>query len=84
LASRGTRTPSGPVSPPEREEYGVAGRGELLATSPPGEEIDFYGRSVESSVPVLQLSYDDVEGRFPWEDGYAAPDMQPRPGTFTA
>ena len=45
---------------------------------------DFYGRPDESSVPVLQLSYDDVEGRFPWEDGYAAPDMQPRPGTFTA
>ncbi|MGH8952310.1 MAG: DUF4262 domain-containing protein [Acidimicrobiia bacterium] len=45
---------------------------------------DFYGRTSERSVPVLQLSYDDIEGRFPWEDGYAAPDMQPRPGTFTA
>lgn len=44
----------------------------------------FYQRPNEASVPVLQLSYDDSEGRFPWEDGYAAPEMQPRPGTFTA
>jgi hypothetical protein len=38
----------------------------------------------EYSVPVLQLSYDDKAGRFPWDDGYAAPEMQPRPGTFDA
>ncbi len=44
----------------------------------------YYQRPKEVSVPVLQLSYDDLEGRFPWEDGYAAPQMQPRPGTFTA
>ena len=44
----------------------------------------FYCRPDEFSVPVLQLSYDDAEGRFPWDDGYAAPEMQPRPGTFTA
>lgn len=43
-----------------------------------------YRRPSEHSVPVLQLSYDDKAGRFPWEDGYAAPDMQPRPGTYTA
>lgn len=45
---------------------------------------EFYARPDEHSVPVLQLSYDDREGRFPWEDDYAAPEMQPRPGTFTA
>lgn len=44
----------------------------------------FYDRPDEASVPVLQLSYDDRAGRFPWEEGYAAPDLQPRPGTFTA
>lgn len=43
----------------------------------------FYQRPAEASVPVLQLSYSDPEGRFPWEDGYAGSE-QPRPGTFTA
>lgn len=42
-----------------------------------------YQRPPEFSVPVLQLSYDDIAGRFPWQDGYAAPEMQPRPGTFS-
>jgi uncharacterized protein DUF4262 len=40
----------------------------------------YYGRSV----PALQLSYDDRQGTFPWQDGYVAPPMQPRPGTFSA
>jgi hypothetical protein len=44
----------------------------------------FYQRPPEFSVPVLQLSYDDKAGKFPWEPGYAAPEMQPRPGTFGA
>ena len=44
----------------------------------------FYQRPDEFSVPVLQLSYDDLEQRFPWEEGYAAPELQPRPGTFKA
>lgn len=44
----------------------------------------FYARPDEASVPVLQLSYDDLTGRFPWEDGYAAPALQPRPGAFSA
>jgi hypothetical protein len=44
----------------------------------------FYQRPDEASVPVLQLSYDDAEGRFPWEEGCLASDMQPRPGTFSA
>jgi hypothetical protein len=44
----------------------------------------FYLRPDEASVPVLQLTYVDREGRFPWEAGYAAPARQPRPGTFRA
>lgn len=43
-----------------------------------------YQRPAEFSVPVLQLSYDDRDGRFPWEPGYAAPHLQPRPGNFRA
>ena len=43
----------------------------------------FYRRRASKSVPVLQLSYDDDAGRFPWEPGYAGPE-QPRPGTFRA
>jgi hypothetical protein len=54
----------------------------------PGEIVfganDFYKRPAEFSVPVLQLSYDDLAGKFPWDDGYAAPQLQPRPGTFRA
>lgn len=54
----------------------------------PGEIVlqsnRFYLRPDEYSVPVLQLSYDDSEGRFPWDEGYAAPEMQPRPGSFRA
>ena len=44
----------------------------------------FYARPSWASVPALQLSYDDPAGRFPWEEDYAAPDQQPRPGTWTA
>jgi Domain of unknown function (DUF4262) len=44
----------------------------------------FYRRPPDHSVPVLQLTYDDDEGRFPWDDGYASPGQQPRPGTFSA
>ena len=45
----------------------------------------FYQRPDEASVPLFQLTYDDREGRFPWEDGYAnAVWIQPRPGSFTA
>lgn len=54
----------------------------------PGEIVfsanRFYQRPAEASVPVLQLSYDDEEGRFPWEEGFSDPDSQPRPGTFRA
>lgn len=54
----------------------------------PGEILlranDFYQRPPEYSVPALQLTYDDTNGRFPWDEGYAAAHLQPRPGTFTA
>lgn len=54
----------------------------------PGEIVlwsnDFYQRPPEHSVPVLQLTYDDAAGRFPWDDGYARPELQPRPGEFAA
>ena len=53
--------------------------GEILFTA-----NRFYQRPEEASVPALQLSYDDKAGRFPWEEGYAAPEMQPRPGTWSA
>jgi hypothetical protein len=43
-----------------------------------------YQRPPEASVPVFQLSFDDEAGRFPWEPDYAAPEIQPRPGTFRA
>jgi uncharacterized protein DUF4262 len=45
---------------------------------------DFYRRPDAASVPVLQLTYDDTAGRFPWDADYAAPGRQPRPGTFRA
>jgi hypothetical protein len=44
----------------------------------------FYSRPTEHSVPALQLTYDDDAGRFPWDPSYAAPEGQPRPGTFSA
>jgi hypothetical protein len=53
----------------------------------PGEIVfqanRYYRRPPDESVPVLQLSYDDGDGRFPWEEGYASA-SQPRPGTFRA
>lgn len=44
-----------------------------------------YQRPDEFSVPAFQLTYDDRDGRFPWDPGYAnEPWIQPRPGTYTA
>ncbi len=42
----------------------------------------FYRRPDEFSVPVLQLSYTDADGRYPWEKGHTG--QQPRPGAFRA
>jgi hypothetical protein len=39
-------------------------------------------RYYRCAVPLLQLTYDDRAGLFPWEPGHAAPHLQPRPGTF--
>lgn len=54
----------------------------------PGEIVftanDFYRRPDEHSVPVLQISYPDDEGRFPWEEGHSRLEKQPRPGSFRA
>lgn len=55
----------------------------------PGEVVfsanRHYQRPREASVPVLQLTYDDVHGHFPWDPGYSIPAwVQPRPGTFMA
>ncbi|MGH8945099.1 MAG: DUF4262 domain-containing protein [Acidimicrobiia bacterium] len=54
----------------------------------PGEIVfeanRFYQRPSQASVPVLQLSYDDARGRFPWDEGFDSPETQPRPGTFQA
>ncbi|MEN8041785.1 MAG: DUF4262 domain-containing protein [Actinomycetota bacterium] len=54
----------------------------------PGEIVfeanRYYGRPSELSVPVIQVSYDDEEGRFPSEDDFLHPGRQPRPGTFQA
>lgn len=45
----------------------------------------FYRRSAESSVPVLQISYADDHGHFPWQRDYdLRAGWQPRPGTFWA
>jgi hypothetical protein len=44
-----------------------------------------YQRPQEFSVPAYQLTYDDRQGRFPWDPGYAnSADIQPRPGTWRA
>ena len=55
----------------------------------PGEIVlsanRFAQRPHEASVPVLQLTYDDLGGLFPWQAGYRnASWLQPRPGTFRA
>jgi hypothetical protein len=54
----------------------------------PGEIVftanRYYDRPEGFPVPVLQVSYDDLSGVFPWEESYSHPGMQPRPGTFRA
>jgi hypothetical protein len=52
----------------------------------PGDTVfvanDYYRRPPQVSVPVIQLSHPDEEGRFPWDPGCASD--QPRPGEFSA
>jgi hypothetical protein len=46
---------------------------------------DYYRLPPFAGVDLLQLTYDDREGRFPWDAGYAtAAWIQPRPGEFCA
>jgi len=45
----------------------------------------YYQRPDEASVPAYQLTYDDLQGRFPWDEGYSRPGwLQPRPGAYHA
>ncbi len=44
----------------------------------------YYQRPDLYSVPVLQLTYADLNGKFPWEVDFKDPRTQPRPGTFKA
>ncbi|NNF63037.1 MAG: DUF4262 domain-containing protein [Acidimicrobiia bacterium] len=44
----------------------------------------FYRLGRGRSVEALQLTVDDKNGLFPWDNGCLAPEMQPRPGTFKA
>jgi hypothetical protein len=76
--------------PGERLEFdGWSHRVTVEAVPNPGEIAfaanRFYQRPDEHSVPLLQLTYDDRDGRFPWQDGYGNAEwIQPRPGTFSA
>jgi hypothetical protein len=62
----------------------------VVESSPNPGEIVFtanahYRRPDWDSVAALQLTYDDLAGRFPWDDGYAVSSwIQPRPGSFRA
>lgn len=64
-------------------------RVELREVPNPGEILftanEFYLRPDWASVPALQVIWDDRNGRFPWDDGYALPPgVQPMPGSFRA
>lgn len=44
----------------------------------------FYQRPNEFSVPVLQLTYSDDNGLYPWDEEFDDAGSQPRPGSFKA
>lgn len=44
----------------------------------------YYGRSPHNSVPAHQLTWADLDSRFPWEEGHNTGREQPRPGTYRA
>ncbi|HEX7099363.1 MAG TPA: DUF4262 domain-containing protein [Acidimicrobiia bacterium] len=54
----------------------------------PGEIVfsanRFYQRPPQVSVPVIQITYPDDQGRYPWDEGYDHTFRQPRPGEFRA
>ena len=72
------------------EEVWVGNRRMLVEEVPnPGDIVfdanGFYERPPEVSVPVLQLTWADDGGLFPWEEGHEPGDWeQPRPGMFSA
>jgi hypothetical protein len=46
---------------------------------------NYYQRPLSASVPALQVTWADSEGRFPWDEGHVGgPWGQPRPGTYRA
>lgn len=68
---------------------GWAHRATLEEVPNPGDIVfaanRHYQRPAECSVPALQVTFDDEQGRFPWDEGYALPPrLQPRPGTWEA
>ena len=62
-----------------------AGKGAVY-THEGTHELDAGSRTVRfvDPLPPYQLTYDDEQGRFPWDEGYADADIQPRPGTWRA
>jgi hypothetical protein len=76
--------------PGERLQFdGWSHRVTVEAVPNPGDIVfaanRFYQRPDAYSVGVLQLTYDDRDGRFPWQEGYGnAAWIQPRPGQFRA
>ena len=62
----------------------------FVETVPNSAEIAFgvyrhYRYPPFEPIPVLQLTWDDRAGRFPWDSGYSVPErVQPRPGSFRA
>ena len=71
---------SGPTSRLTRNTHvPISNPGDILL-----QANSFYHRPAEHSGPALQLTYDDRAGRFPWEQDYDSPGLQPRPGSFTA
>jgi hypothetical protein len=65
------------------QRVGVVGDGRS-SSRPTFEASRFYQPPPEASVPVLQLTYDDDVGRFPWDEGFTDSESQPRPGAFSA
>ena len=78
------------LTPGEHVHVEAVGLTVLVETVPnPGEIVfaanEYWARPSEASVPVLQLTWADPGGRFPWQPGCAAPaSCQPRPGRFRA
>ena len=73
------------------EELSWAGVGAVVVEElpNPGDVVlganRYYQRPAEVSVAALQLTWSDVDGCFPWDQGWrCGPACQPRPGTWRA